>query len=244
MDPRERYGDRLEAVRAALDARQAEIHTGFPGIVQSFDATKLTAVIQPAIKYQVRDQSGVLNWVALPLLLDCPVHFPSGGGFTLTFPLAEGDEVYVALAERCIDAWWQSGGVQPQAEFRMHDLSDGFCFPKVWSQAKKISSVSTATTQLRSDDGSTYVEVAGGQVVNVVAPTKIVLKSPVVEVDGSITVLNSYGASQPCQVTGSIQATGNVIAGAGGADQVGLQTHDHGGVTTGAGNTGAPNAGT
>lgn len=41
-----------------------------------------------------------------------------------------------------------------------------------------------------------------------------------------------------------LKTTGNVIAGVGGADQVGLKTHTHGGVQTGGGNTAAPNAGT
>lgn len=203
------------------------MHTTLPGIIESFDAAAMTAVVQPALKFQVRNEAGIWNWVTLPLLLDCPVHFPSGGGFTLTFPLAAGDEVLVHLAERCIDAWWQSGGVQPQAEFRMHDLSDGFVIPKVWSKPRALSGVSTTTTQLRSDDGSTYVEVAGGQIVNVVAPTKIVLETPLVQVTGAIEVQNVNSVALPCQVTGEINATGNVVAGYGSGDQVGLQTHKH-----------------
>lgn len=244
MDPRERYNDHEDAFRIALDARQAQIHTCFPGIVQSFDAAKMTAVVQPAIKYQVRDQAGTWNWVTLPLLLDCPVHFPGGGGFSLTFPLGEGDECLALIAERCIDGWWESGGVQPQAEFRMHDLSDGFCIPKVWSQPKKLSGVSTSTAQLRSDDGSTYVEVSAGHVVNVKAPTKVILDTPIVQVTGAIEVLNENEVAEPCQISGDINATGNVVAGAGGADQVSLQSHVHGGVQPGSGSTAAPTAGT
>jgi Phage protein Gp138 N-terminal domain len=165
VDPRERLGDDQEALRMALDQRQADIHTGFPGIVQSYNADAMTAQIQPAIQASVRNQLGEYSWVSLPVLLDCPVHFPSGGGFTLTFPLAPGDEVFVCIAERCIDAWWSSGGVQPQAELRMHDLSDGFCFPKVWSQPKKLSPApSTTAAQLRSDDGATVIEVANADI--------------------------------------------------------------------------------
>lgn len=211
----------------AQDALQTNIHTTFPGMVQSFNAAALTAVVQPAVMYQVRNEAGVWNWIKLPLLLDCPVQFPSGGGFTLTFPLAPGDEVLVHIAERCIDAWWASGGTQPQAKFRMHDLSDGFVVPKVWSQPKKIGGVSTSTAQFRSDDGSTYVEVAGGQIVSIVAPTRIVLDTPLVQITGAVEVQNTGTVAQPFQVTGQINATGNVIAGTGTGDQVGLQTHTH-----------------
>lgn len=51
-------------------------------------------------------------------------------------------------------------------------------------------------------------------------------------------------AGGPVQINGNLQVTGSVIAGQGTGDQVGLQTHTHGGVTTGAGSTAAPNAGT
>lgn len=164
MDPREVLKDHEEALRAMLDGREAQLHTAFPGIVVSFNAGAITAVVQPAIKYQARDPLGNWNSVTLPLLFDCPVHFPSGGGFTLTFPLAAGDEVFVCFAERCIDGWWQSGGIQAQPQFRMHDLSDGFCFPKVWSKPNAIASVSTANAQLRSDDGQTLVDVGPGKI--------------------------------------------------------------------------------
>ena len=145
------------------------------------------------------------------------MHFPSGGGFTLTFPLAVGDEVYVALAERCIDGWWQSGGVQPQAEFRMHDLSDGFCFPKVWSQAKKITSPSITTAQLRSDDGVLYVELAAAHVCNIVAPGGV-------------------------NITGNVHVAGTVIATGEGTFNGGhtVSAHVHGGVLPGGSDTDPP----
>lgn len=182
MDPRERLGDPQEALRAALDGRQASIHTALPGIVQSFNAEVMTAVVQPSIMYQVRDLSGNWNNAKAPLLLDCPVHFPSGGGFTLTFPVGAGDEVLVVLSERCIDAWWQSGGVQPQAEFRMHDLSDGFVIPKVWSKPKVLSGISTTSTQLRNDAGTCFLDLSS---------TKITLQAP----DGSKLVLGAGEAA-------------------------------------------------
>lgn len=82
-----------------------------------------------------------------------------GGGCTLTFPIAEGDECLVIFASRCIDAWWTAGGVQVQSEFRMHDLSDGFAIVGPFSQATKISGWSTSAVQLRSNDGEAYLQL-------------------------------------------------------------------------------------
>jgi hypothetical protein len=99
-----------------------------------------------------------------PLQALCPVQFPSGGGFTLTFPVAQGDECLVVFSSRCIDAWWQSGGVQNQAVMRMHDLSDGFAVLGFSSVPRVIGGISATATQLRSNDGSTFVEVGAGEV--------------------------------------------------------------------------------
>lgn len=161
-DPRERLNDPEEALRAALDGLQAKLRTAMPGIIQSFNTTTMTCVIQPAIQAKVRTPDGTLNDVSLPLLLDCPVQFAGGGGFSGTFPIAKGDECLVILSDRCIDAWWQLSGVQVQAELRMHDLSDGFCIPGIRSKPRVISNISTNSAQLRSDDGSSFFEVGVG----------------------------------------------------------------------------------
>jgi hypothetical protein len=155
----ERVNDNQEALRLALDGHQAHVWTALPGIIESFDPDAVTCVVQPAIKAQVRAVDGTTQWVALPLLLDCPVVAPRGGGCTLTFPITQGDECLVVFASRCIDAWWSSGGVQVQSEFRMHDLSDGFCIPGPFSQTTKISGWSTSAVQLRSNDGAAYLQL-------------------------------------------------------------------------------------
>ena len=167
----ELIGSSEETLRGGWDAMRAGLWTALPGIVQSFDAAAMTCIVQPAIQARVRDPQGNVVNLPLPLLLDCPVTFPGGGGCTLTFPVAEGDECLVVFASRCIDAWWQSGGVQPQAELRMHDLSDGFVLPGPRSQPRVLAGISRASTQLRADDGQSYIDLdAAARKVTVVAP--------------------------------------------------------------------------
>lgn len=169
MDLRERLDDHIEATRAAQDGHQAQLWTACPGIIQSYNAEALTCTVQPAIKGRVESPDGNVASVALPLLVDVPVIFPSGGGFVLTFPVAAGDECLVVFASRCIDAWWQSGGVQEPIETRMHDLSDGFALVGPRSQARKIPAVSAEHVQLRTEDGQTYLEIQPGGKVRVSA---------------------------------------------------------------------------
>lgn len=165
MDQRERIPDGEELLRTAWDAWRAGLWTSLPGIIQSVDFVANTCVVQPSIKGFQRvlndDGSVVEKLVTMPLLLDVPLFFPSGGGFSMTFPVAAGDECLVVFADRCIDSWWQSGGVQPPASRRMHDLSDGFALVGFRSQPRRLGSVSQNTAQLRSDDGTVFVEVQG-----------------------------------------------------------------------------------
>lgn len=241
MDRRERIADPEEALRLALDGKQAQLWTALPAIVDSFDAARMTANVQPTIKAIVRQEDGTYEELQLPLLLDCPVQFPGGGGVVLTFPLAAGDEVLVVFASRCMDGWWQLGGIQPPLELRMHDLSDGFVIPQVRSQPRKLT-VSTTAAQLRTDDGTAYVELNGtSKAVNVVTPGSVSvqaggnatvqasgsmsLTAPTITLTGNVTVNGNFGA------TGTMTNNGKNIG----------STHTHSGVQTGAGNTGAPN---
>lgn len=219
MDQRERAGDFQEAIRAALDGRQTRTWTALPGIIQSFDPDELTATVQPAIQGRVSDQQGVVTLVDLPLLLDCPVHFPSGGGVTLTFPITAGDECLVVFASRCIDAWWESGGVQAPLEARMHDLSDGFALVGFRSKPRALSPApSTTAAELRADDGATVIQIDPvAQTLVLTAPEGVAVNADVV-VNGDLLVTGSLQVDEDMTVKGDLLASGQVdLGGTGGA---------------------------
>jgi Phage protein Gp138 N-terminal domain len=218
----ERYDDPVHSFDAALRGLQASLWTALPGIIQSFNAQTLTCTVQPTIRGLFTTQSGQQFWIPLPVLVDVPVIFTGGGGFVATFPVQMGDEALVVFSSRCIDLWWKNGGVQNQAELRMHDLGDGIAIIGPRSQANLIPNVSTTTAQLRSMDGSTFVEIAGGEVVNVVAPSGINLKGPVT-ITGNLAVSGT--------TVGQQEGTFNSIA---------VSTHIHSSVTSGEGTSGPP----
>lgn len=172
MDRRERLNDQPTAILAAFDGLRSQIQTAMPGLIKSFDPVKQTATVQPTIRAQMQAPDGSWTWKQLPLLLDCPVIFPSGGGCYLTFPIAVDDECLVIFSSRCIDAWWQSGNVQNQAELRMHDLSDGFCLPGPRSVPNVPSGISTTKVELRNASGTAKVAITPGSgVVDVIGTT-------------------------------------------------------------------------
>lgn len=177
MDQQERSNDFIVAIDRMLEGWQSNVWTAIPGTIVSYNSDEKSASVQPSIKALVTKQDGTTTWVNLPILLDCPVHFPSGGGFSLTFPIAEGDECLVVFSSRCIDAWWQSGGSQVQAETRMHDLSDGFVFVGFSSIPNVTPNISADSVQLRSEDGSSFVEITASGDVNLKASGNISMET-------------------------------------------------------------------
>lgn len=215
-----------------------QINCARPGIIQSFDPSTCTASIQIAQQQVTSIQpDGTETLAPFAPLEKVPVAFPGGGGFTLTFPVAAGDECILLFNDREIDNWYLTGQVAAPTSPRLHDFSDAVALVGLRSKPRALGGISATTTQLRSDDGTTYVEIAAGSLVNVVAPTEINLTSPIVNIAGVINVQNTGGAPTPCNVSGSIVATGDVKSAAGAHS---LSTHVHGGVTPGGGDTGGP----
>ncbi|ECC2476527.1 hypothetical protein FOK40_08500 [Salmonella enterica] len=194
-------GSKEQADTRLAGSVMSALRVSMPGIVQSFDPDTVTAVVQPAIKGYEPDSNGVNQSTVLPLLVDVPVVFPRGGGCTLTFPVKAGDECLVIFADRCIDFWWQNGGVQEPVDDRVHDLSDAFCIVGPQSQAQKISGISTSAVELRSDDGGTKLSLnPSSGVIAGTAPggfnlngLKILPDGRLQLVDGSIVDKHTHG---------------------------------------------------
>lgn len=193
-DRRALLNDPEETLRIAMDGQQATLWTAMPCLITSVNFAKMTCEAQPAIQGTVTTEDGTQKSVNLPLLVDVPIVFPSAGGFTITLPLTIGDEVLVVFASRCIDAWWQSGGINRPMEARMHDLSDGFAIPGPKSQPHVIPNISSSGAQIRNNSGTTYVEISATGKIKLVSPAGI-------DITGNV------------EVTGSIKATLDVKAG-------------------------------
>jgi hypothetical protein len=159
MDARTRFNDLHEAVSALVEAKMAELNTALPAKIVSVDFAKQTCVVQPVIKARIRKPDGSQEWVSYPQIPDVPLHFPTGGGVTMTFPVKEGDEALIHFSSRVQDAWQQQSGEQPQAEMRAHDVSNAFAMVGFKSEPRALSNVSSTSTQIRSDDGKQVLDI-------------------------------------------------------------------------------------
>lgn len=177
----ERTQDKIEFYQRFKDNIGFDLRVAAPGIIKEVDYAQQTCTVQIAIREKL-NFNGNLEWAEIPLLLDVPFFVYSGGGYCLTLPIKSGDDCLVVFADNCIDAWWQSGGIQNQVERRRHDFSDGFAIIGFRSQPSTVSSYSSGTAQLRNASGNTYLEISGDN-INIVASGNI-------KINGAIINLN------------------------------------------------------
>lgn len=107
------------------------------GTIVDFDTTKQTASVQIAALAVFGDKT-----VPYPVLTQCPVFVPSGGGGCLTMPVSPGDSCLVLFNDRDIDNWYESGAVTAPNTARTHDLSDGLVIVGFRHQANPIPAYS------------------------------------------------------------------------------------------------------
>lgn len=209
-----------ENIKTGVNNRIKELHTSMPGIVQSFDAEKQTASVQPAIRrvFITRDGTDeILTPSDLPVLINVPIQFPRGGGFSLTFPVKKGDECLLVFAERSIDAWHKFGGVKDPAARRFHSLSDATAFVGLSSIPNKVPNYDSSNTQLKKDDGSAVISLNSDSSIDITSDDDVSVDctNATVTTSGSATV-NATGtvsvdAGSSCSVTApTISLNGNV----------------------------------
>lgn len=199
------------AQKYALDGRQARIWTTMPAIVEAVNFEKMTVDCVISIMGTQTFSDGTTQPIQISKLTDVPIVFPAAGGFIITFPIQVGDEVLLNFASRCIDSWWQNGGLaNVPMEDRMHDLSDAFAIPGPRSLPNVVSGISSENIQIRNKSGTTYLEITPAGVMNIVAPTGL-------------------------NIMGEVIVTGEVIA-----NGIPLSTHVHTGVISGPSDTGPP----
>jgi hypothetical protein len=102
------------------------MHTSFPGVVESYDPKTRRADVQPSLKRKMPDGM----FLALPKLSNVPVRYQGSKQYTIHFPLEKGDEVDVSVSERSLEMWKAIGGKDIEdGDLRRFDLSDCWCTP-------------------------------------------------------------------------------------------------------------------
>jgi len=173
----------LQAMRCAVPAIVQSFSAGPPATVSVVIATnELVTKALDDDPFSVQSEA-----LQIPVLTDVPILIPSAGGFSFTVPITQGDEVLLVFSDTEIDSWLQSGGMNnhPTSQ-RRHNLSDAVAIVGLRSAPRALSSYSTTSAQVRSDDGTVVIDLKPDQ-ISVTAPTVLVTGSTTVTISGNNT---------------------------------------------------------
>lgn len=243
------------AIKEVLKNFALSLENCLPGIVESYDRAKNTAIITPAINTVLTD--GTITERAK---IELPVHVYGGHGVVIATPLQKGDTGFIIAGDRDITLFKQMMTLAKPNTNRTHKLAFGFFIP---SKIKGFSAAANDDMIIETLDGATKISLKSGLIeiistdkVNVTAPTVNVsctdltitasdkvditgtsavnVTTPVFTVNAATMAFGGAGGGNST-FTGDLTGTGDITA-----SGISLTQHTHGGVTAGGSNTGGP----
>lgn len=149
----------------AMDTRLEEVHVCLPGKVVKYDASKQVADVQIMVKHKGFDyEEGTPLYTDFPVLPSVPVLWPSGGGFSVTLPLEEGDYVFLLFAETSISEWRASGQVSTPTDAARHTLSNAVAIPGAKISSNPIANASSSNLIIGHESSDGVIEISSGEV--------------------------------------------------------------------------------
>ena len=169
-----------KVVNFVMEQRLQDLYTAMPGVIEEYDVHTRRARVLPAFPLVTTE-----GYIARVPVHNVPVLFPSGGGYTLTFPLKKGDAVLIVYSKVGLGNFKLNYGMSlptPEGGFAEHDaiIIPGFSDLVIASQNQSHGNNGVV---LQSNDGTHYIALE----------------------DGGIDIL-----AEDITLTGSIQITGDV----------------------------------
>lgn len=186
------FSDLTTALRFVLDQDRKKIHTAMPGIVESYDPASRRAQVRPALRMALTDGGAQ----ARAALVNVPVSFPAGGGYTMTFPLAAGDNVLLVFSMRGLREWRRTFAAATPGDGNILDGADAVAVAGFGPLAITPATVTGAALQTTDGRQSVRVEndrvevradgavtIAATGAVTIEAGGTLTLRAPAVEIE-------------------------------------------------------------
>ncbi len=145
-----------EAIVSHIDNYEAQMYSSLPAKVISYDAVTQRVLCQP-VMYEAYT-SGESQEHAY---IQCPLIQTGSGGGVLTFPVKEGDEVWLSMSSRSFDTWWNTS-VAPSlsSTVRFNDYSDAVAILGLKSKNNSVNaSTENVELQFRDSEGNTLSSI-------------------------------------------------------------------------------------
>lgn len=157
-----------DVLQSWLDSHSSDLHTAFPGKIQSYDPNTRTATVLPLIKVPLQTEDGDIVSESLPALPHIPILFPRVGPWSWTAPVASGDLVLVVACESSIGHLRATGEASEPGYLRRHGL--GSCVALLgFFCANPAPAPSDQTALVIGKDGGVKLALADDGIVHISA---------------------------------------------------------------------------
>lgn len=192
--------DEAEAVEGLVASALNEVRTAMPARVVSYNHETGRASVQPLLTRAYIGHDGEVIQNQDPIVTECPVAFPSGGGFSIHLPLVAGDLGLLVVAESSLEEFLAGDGAQvsPLADdARRHDLTDGVFFPVRVGQP--VAAANATDLVIGANDGTVAITIEAdgtitqkAQRVNHGGPSAAVALAKATTTDARLSALEGF----------------------------------------------------
>ncbi|PWC10645.1 hypothetical protein B4923_16115 [Brenneria roseae subsp. americana] len=217
----------FSAIQSAGMDMVSGLMVGMPGHVVAYNPDNQRAQVECGIQRRMND--GEVQ--TLPLLVNVPVRFSGSSGWSVFHELPAGTEGYIHFSQRSVDAWLDMGGPAPPVGPEMFSASDAFFSPGYRSLKTAIPDLPTSGMGMSNRDGSVRIHLMDSGITLTVGDTSLTLSESGMTYNGQkFTNAGETDLNGRTQVTQGGLAVGNIE----------FESHVHGGVDRGSGNTDGP----
>lgn len=221
-----------------------QLNTCIPAIVDEFDVNTQRVSAIPAIKAKYVSPEGEVSYFNYPKITNIPLAITKCPGLKITCPVKKGQNCTLIFSQRSIDNFLLDGtqplppleGENPITScIRCMDMTDALCFPGVITNNETISNYNNDAIEIRSSDGTTKVAVSENTLNFIQGGASITMSEGNVEITASsVKIIGDTEINGKTKISGeTVDITGTTTI-----NNKDFDTHKHGGVTPGSGNTG------
>ena len=179
-DKEKEYNNLTDALQFVFNQLIKDLYISIPGIIESYDSATKRCRVKPAINLkltngEIEEQASIIN---------VPVIWPGGGGFTLLSPLPSGSPVEIKFSQRGITKFKETF-LQADPGGGIFDKKDAHVIPGYG--ALEVTPATEDGISLQSEDGENYIYVDDGN-VKIKATTSITVESPLNTIEGNLVV--------------------------------------------------------
>jgi hypothetical protein len=198
LDTEKEYDNLTDALKFVFNQLIKTIFVSIPGIIESYDSTTKRCRVRPAINILLTDGTTT----AQSAIVNVPVLWPSGGGFTLLSPLPSGTPVELKFSQRGITKFKETFSQEDPGN-GIFDKEDAHVIPSYGGLS--VTPVSETGMCLQKEDGSFYVCIEDDRVMingdsdTAIAFTdmKVAFDTLKAELNALVTAYNAHASHPP-----------------------------------------------